>query len=146
MLYRSFSVILICSTLIACGDKMEPSRAVPAPDVSAVNTGSVVESEMPAEQEGSKPKGATPPESPQALDLSLPAGVHGDVPDMSGSEKGRYGVEAWFDQSETDEEPRFKMKTKLRMKEGTEFDKNSDISSYGQSVDGAEMGFEYKTR
>lgn len=146
MLYRSFSVILICSTLIACGDKIERSRAVPAPDVSAVNTGSVVESEMPTEQEASKAKGATPLKSPQVLDLSLPADMHGEVPDLSSSGEGRYGVEAWFDQSGTDEEPRFKMKTKLRMKEGTEFDKNSDISSYGQSVDGAEMGFEYKTR
>jgi hypothetical protein len=146
MLYRYFSVILMCSTLIACGDKIERSRAVPVADVSSVNTASVVESAMPTEQKASKVKGARPPESPEVLDLSLPAGMHGDVPDLSSSGKGRYGVEAWFDQSGTDEGQRFKMKTKLRIKEGAQFDKNSDIGSYGDSVDGAELGFEYKTR
>lgn len=146
MIYRSCSVILICSTLIACGDKVERSRTVPVSNVGSVNTASVVDSAMPAEQSASKTGGATAPSSSQALDLSLPAGVHGDVPDMISSGKGRYGVEAWFDQSSRHEERRFKMKTKLLMKEGAEFDKNSDISSYRKSVDGAEMGFEYKTR
>jgi hypothetical protein len=125
---------------------MERSRAVPVLDVSSVNTAGVAESAMPDEQVASEAKVAAASDISPTLDLSLPVGVRGDVPDLSSPDKDRYGVEAWFEESEANEGQRFKMKAKLRVKEGAEFDKNSDVSSFGDSVDGAEMGFEYKTR
>jgi hypothetical protein len=146
MLYRYSSVILMCSTLVACGDKIERSRGVPVLDMSSVNTAGVAESAMLDEQVASEAKVAAASDISPALDLSLPVGVYGDVPDLSSTDKDRYGVEAWFEQSGANEGQRFKMKAKLRVKEGAEFDKNSDVSSFGDSVDGAEMGFEYKTR
>lgn len=145
MLYRYFSVILVCSSLFACGDKAG-SGAVPVSNVSDLNGADVVKNTIPAEKPALKGKDVAAPDSAPVLDLSLPAGAQGDVSDLSDSGKGRYGVGSWFDQSGRNEEQRFKMKTKLRLKKGAEFDKNSDISSYGDSVDGAEMGFEYKTR
>lgn len=150
MLDRYLSVILLCVVCTACGEKTEKNINEVVVEFEPAEAAEVDgrAAEMPSTPpitESTSPVSASAPNA-AVLDLSLPADTGGKVQDWGDDGKGRYGVSTWFDQSKQTDEQRLKLKTKLRMKEGAEFDKNSDLSSYGDSVDGAEMGFEYKTR
>ncbi len=77
------------------------------------------------------------------LDLSLPpeAVVSEDFPGDEATE--RYGVGQWFE-GKPKEESRLKFKSKIHLKE--EAGLESGLDNYDKSIEGAEMGFEYKTR
>lgn len=146
MIKRCCALFCLSTVLVSCGERAEDKSISVSPEPEHHD------SLPPAIAENNKQKKST--DSPPAevgikkqpvLDLSLPSDLHGDVQDWE-EEKGRYGAEDWFEQTGQSEEQRLKIKTKLRMKEGAEFDRNNSFSSYGDSVDGAEMGFEYKTR
>lgn len=81
--------------------------------------------------------GARPP-----LDLSLPEGDQAG--DVTAFEQGgdRYGVGQWFERPEAKED-KLKLKSKIHLKEGANFE--NGLEAYDESVDGLEMGFEYKT-
>jgi hypothetical protein len=145
MITRCCVLFLLSILLLSCGEKLEENAV-------AVSAEPERRDSLPPVAEHNKQHASTVPlpveESVQnkpVLDLSLPKDLDGDVQNF-GEENSRYGVQDWFDQPSQSEEQRLKIKTKLRMKEGAEFDRNSSFSSYGESVDGAEMGFEYKTR
>lgn len=137
--------------LIACGEKPVAVTEL-ASDQNVSVSGSVDESKevsigkVDDTKESSAQLSAPEPTRDKELDLSLPSDMTADAKDWEEVEKGRYGVESWFEQSGQSEDKRLKLKTKLRMKDGAEFDKSSNLSNYGDSVDGAEVGFEYKTR
>ncbi|CAA0078930.1 hypothetical protein [Zhongshania aliphaticivorans] len=145
MINRCCVCFLLSIVLVSCGEKPKVAQAVEKTESERHDNFPLVDENA---IENTSPEARTVEESVQnqpVLDLSLPSDLQDDVQNW-GEEKSRYGVEAWFEQSGQSEEQRLKIKTKLRMKEGAEFDRNSNFSSYGDSVDGAEMGFEYKTR
>ena len=150
MLDRYLSVILLCAVSTACGEKAEKNINEVVVEFEPAEAGEIGgrDAEMPSTSPIAEVTSviSVPAPNVEVLDLSLPADAGGKVQDWGDDGKGRYGVSTWFDQSKQADEQRLKLKTKLRMKEGAEFDKNSDLSGYGDSVDGAEMGFEYKTR
>jgi hypothetical protein len=80
-------------------------------------------------------------EPPVPLDLSLPAAESRGLDGWRGEQQGRYGVKAWFAKKQG-EEARLKMKTKVILKEDATMEKA--MNNYAESVDGAEVGFEYK--
>ena len=90
--------------------------------------------------------GAAPPAdkpvAQQPLNLSLPAADNRDSSDLFAGED-EDADPGWFKEQDA-EEKRLEFKSKLLMKEGAEFDKGPQ--SYHDSVDGAEFGFEYKTK
>lgn len=143
---RFCALFCLSTVLLSCGERAEDKSILVSPEPEHHD------SLPPAIAENIKQKKPTDPppakvgvKKQPVLDLSLPSDLQGDVQDWE-EEKSRYGAEDWFEQTGQSEEQRLKIKTKLRMKEGAEFDRNSSFSSYGDSVDGAEMGFEYKTR
>ncbi|MBW2939268.1 hypothetical protein KXJ70_00650 [Zhongshania sp. CAU 1632] len=112
-------------------------------NVIVVKQGSV-EAKKPIVSVPAIPASVTSSQELKPLDLSLPSSEKLNTQDWNTQQESRYGVETWFEENKS-EERRLKLKTKLRIKEGAEFDKNSKLDAYGDSVDGAEMGFEYKT-
>ena len=136
-----FSVLLL-----ACGEKVKQERGVLQEQDSGlieVKQGSVEAKEAMVSVPAIPPP-VTSSQELKPLDLSLPSSEKLNTQDWNAQQESRYGVETWFEEGKS-EERRLKLKTKLRIKEGAEFDKNSNLGSYGDSVDGAEMGFEYKT-
>jgi hypothetical protein len=150
MFNRRYSIALLFLTLVACVKK--PAIEREAADVTNTEVISSVEENIAVELSKvdasivSSESSAPESKSEVTLDLSVPRESQSEVRDWQSDEGGRYGVESWFDQKSNEDDKRLTLKTKLRMKDGVEFDKNSNLSNYGDSVDGAEMGFEYKTR
>ncbi|CAA0089714.1 Uncharacterised protein [Zhongshania aliphaticivorans] len=148
MLKIHWLIIFIAWVLVSCADKVDEASNSEN-KVEIISTTEDTSSATVASESVQPPAEAAIPvktAEPVVLDLSLPKDIHTNVEDWQEDEAGRYGVGEWFDKSDKKEEGRLKVKPKLRLKEGAEFSKDSNISSYGESVDGAEMGFEYKTR
>ena len=145
MLNRYLWVIFLCFAVVACSEKTEQNNAlwhevpVNTKDEVIITAEEPSLAKTPLAPSVSQAQLATP------LDLSLPASERPDIQDWNAQDKSRYGVDTWFEH-EPSEESRLKLKTKLLIKEGAQFDKNTKFSGYSDSVDGAEMGFEYKTR
>lgn len=146
MIKRCCALFFLSTVLLSCGEKAEDKSVAIRPEPESQDSLPPVISENNEQKISTVPPVAeTGVKKQPVLDLSLPGDLQGDVQDWE-EEKSRYGAEDWFEQTGQSEEQRLKIKTKLRMKEGAEFDRNSSFSSYSESVDGAEMGFEYKTR
>ena len=93
--------------------------------------------------EGGQPKSVTetaPVAKP--LDLTLPVDEYTDGSQSFDTSAGRYGVKDWF-KKEGKPEPKLKLKSKIYLKEDASFEEG--FSTYDDTVDGVEMGFEYKT-
>jgi hypothetical protein len=127
----------LLALLTACG-KSDPQVLVD-PVVK------VMPAELVVDRVNAKLKQQTSPtkssEPPVPLDLSLPAAESKDVEGWQGEQQGRYGVKAWFAKKQG-EEDRLKMKTKVILKADATMEKA--MNDYAESVDGAEVGFEYK--
>ncbi len=117
----------------------EPEKAVLASSPGAAVAGGENSQSMP---EGSSPR-ANAQGTAVPLDLSLPSDVVADGGDPLPKSPSRYGVEGWFDAKPKGEE-RLKIKSKIHLKDDVSVE--SGLNNYDESIEGAEMGFEYKTR
>ena len=126
---RLIVAVSLCLALLAC-----------QPRESAVNS---LMRGVPETVKGVSASGAEP--APEALNLQLPREY--DSTQINAWEldaRGRYRVGEWFSAGGVAQGSRFKVKSKLLLKESKELKRS--FSSYAENVNGAEIGFEYKTR
>lgn len=81
------------------------------------------------------------PSTPPSLDLSYSEDDI-DVRDLSEEEISRYQVEGWFE-AQNGGDKKLSVKPKIRLKEDATLEQT--MGNYRDSLDGAEMGIEYKT-
>lgn len=141
--YAAIASAGLCLVLAACGDPGSPQHVghngddndqAVAPQESA-DTGSQVTAEPDAG--GAETAVAKPP-----LDLTYSADEV-DVRDISEDELSRYQVDNWFEEKKGSDK-KLSVKPKIRLKEDATLDQT--MNNYRDSLDGAEMGVEYKTR
>ncbi len=132
-----FGLILVFAiALIACQSR-EPQASKVA-GAATTKPANLAESVVSVSELVSAPKQAK-------LDLRLPQDavvITAEVWNDGG--RDRYGVKDWFGSDQGREASRLKLKSKLLLKENAMTEKT--VSSYADSVAGAEVGFEYKTR
>ncbi|NKI17961.1 hypothetical protein HCU74_11140 [Spongiibacter sp. KMU-166] len=147
---RSAAIAILASSLLACNDDAEPNK-INTNNASAESEASIEASQdtnppaMTAVEQNSAPapRQSPSPTPTKPLDLSLADDQPGGE-DFANTDDGRrYQLDNLFDKS-SEEEKRLKFKSKLRVKEGATLDQAMD--NYSDSIDGAEMGFEYKTK
>ncbi|MBB5188431.1 hypothetical protein HNQ57_002713 [Zhongshania antarctica] len=135
---RLVVIVGLCHVLMACQAREPALSGMPVEREQVVQKMVVLEEKSPS----SIASAAAPL---QTLDLSLPR-----VPDVGVQDvwddvtRSRYGVGGWFNASAGREDARLKVKSKLLLKEAVESEYS--FSSFADSVSGAEVGFEYKTR
>jgi len=132
-----FGLILVFAiALIACQSREPRASKVVGPE--AAKLANLAEPVVPVSEPVSAPKQVK-------LDLRLPQdAVVITAEAWNDGGRGRYGVKDWFGSDQGREASRLKLKSKLLLKENAM--KEKTVSGYADSVAGAEVGFEYKTR
>lgn len=144
---RLAGITVTCAVLVSCGREGEPDNVEQdsAPRAEEVSVGEEANAVEPPASASRLPPTTPPPPEQRELDLSVPQ----DDPEsaekyFSGNvDERRYQLDDVFEKSK-EEEKRLKFKSKLHVKEGATMEQAMD--NYADSIDGAEMGFEYKTK
>jgi hypothetical protein len=124
--------------LLACQARETPLGVLPAGKSSTSESSVELSVDKPAQS------GMAIASQVQTLNLSLPPmPVNSDGTEWL-DDKPYYQVAEWFKGSSKAVESRLKIKSKLLLKEQSEF--KGSVSAYAENVSGAEVGFEYKTR
>ncbi len=148
---RFVAIAVLCTALGACDRNTEPEKIEELP-VQAAEEGDVSNIEKaielplnPTPSEGKSAGSDTPSTPRKELDLSLSEDKPESPSDYFSDSNStrRYQLDDVFEKSK-DEEKRLKFKSKLHVKEGATMEQAMD--NYSDSIDGAEMGFEYKTK
>lgn len=139
---RLLAVVFLFGGLLACQSRESPPRglnalAIPS-KVEKPEAANLAES-----AEGSVSAGPEAWALNLSLDLLVPLDI-GGAEAWGDETQSRYQVGEWFRSSAGGEESRLKMKPKLLLKEQSKF--KGSVSAYADNVNGAEVGFEYKTR
>ncbi|WP_373088579.1 hypothetical protein [Zhongshania sp.] len=135
---RLVVIVGLCHVLTACQAREPVQSVVPLARKQIVEEGAVLAKESPS------PRGSAAVPIP-VLDLSLPRAAGTVIQDSWGDgARNRYRVGEWFNAGARREEARLKVKSKLLIKEAAVSEYS--FSSFADSVNGAEVGFEYKTR
>lgn len=141
--YAAIASAGLCLVLAACGDPGSPQHVSHSGDDNdqavapqkSTDTGSQTAAESDAD--GAETAVPVPP-----LDLSY-SGNEVEVRDISEDELSRHQVDDWFEEKK-DRDKKLSVKPKIRLKEDATLDQT--MNNYRDSLDGAEMGVEYKTR
>jgi hypothetical protein len=135
---RLVVIVGLCHVLTACQARESVQSVMPVAGKQIVEKVAVLAEESPS------PRGSAVVPIP-VLDLSLPRATGTVIQGIwDDGARSRYRVGEWFNTDARREDARLKLKSKLLLKEATE--SAYSFSSFADSVNGAEVGFEYKTR
>jgi hypothetical protein len=134
---RLVVIVGLCHVLTACQARESVQSVMPV-------AGKQIVEKVVLAEESPSPRGSAVVPIP-VLDLSLPRATGTVIQDIwDDGARSRYRVGEWFNTDARREDARLKLKSKLLLKEATE--SAYSFSSFADSVNGAEVGFEYKTR
>ncbi|WP_232787515.1 hypothetical protein [Spongiibacter nanhainus] len=137
----AIAAAIVSVMLVACED--EASSQAEGVGLSSIEQqGERATSTPPAASSLSNDKAESELSStPPSLDLSYSEDDI-DVRDLSEEEVSRYQMEGWFE-SQNGGDKKLSVKPKIRLKEDATLEQT--MGNYRDSLDGAEMGIEYKT-
>lgn len=138
--YTAIVMAAACVALSACDDQAPTPAPVDSQSTSAeqAQATSSVQDSPKAVKEDSANAASVPP----SLDLSYSEDDI-DMRDLSEEELSRYQTGEWFE-SQKNGDKKLSVKPKIRLKDDATLEQTMD--NYRDSLDGAEMGIEYKTR
>lgn len=138
--YTAIVMAAACVALSACDDQAPTPAPVDNQSTSAEQAQATpsVQDTPKTVKEDSANEASVPP----SLDLSYSEDDI-DMRDLSEEELSRYQTGEWFE-SQKNGDKKLSVKPKIRLKDDATLEQTMD--NYRDSLDGAEMGIEYKTR